>query len=305
MTRSHGNISLKQMRAFVAVAHAGSFTRAAEQLFITQSALSSLIRNLESELALRLVDRTTRRLELTDEGEELLRSLERLLGDLDRIRTDLRDVNAMRRGRVRIGTTPLLASTFMATAVQAFSRQYPDITVRVVDDTATQLLQGLHEGDIDLLVATLEGTNVALNSTVLLSDAMVLVCPGDHRFAQQSQVCWSDMQCEPVVALRKGSGLRAITDQVLQSMGVDIRPAQEVNHVSTAIAMVAARMGIAALPAYSVRFSKEARVRAIPLGSPLVECHVSLSTLRQRTASAATRAMHDFLVQFAQQGDSV
>jgi len=301
MNTSHGNISLKQMRAFVAVAHAGSFTRAAEQLFITQSALSSLIRNLEGELALRLVDRTTRRVELTDEGEELLRALERLLGDLDRIKSDLRDVNALRRGRVRIGTTPLLASTFIASAVQAFSRQYPGITVKVVDDTATQLLHGLHEGDIDLLVATLEGTNVALNSTVLLSDAMVLVCRGDHRLAQQTQVCWADMQCEPVVTLRRGSGLRAITDQVLQSMGVDIRPAQEVNHVTTAIAMVAAGMGIAALPAYSARFSEEARVRSIPLGSPVVERHVSLSTLRQRTASAATKAMHDFLVQFAQQ----
>lgn len=155
MNPDHCNISLKQMRAFVAVAHAGSFTRAAEQMFITQSALSSLIRNLESELGLQLLDRTTRRLELTNEGEELLRSLVCLLGDLDRIKSDLREVNAIRRGRVRIGATPLLASTFIAAAVQAFCGQYPGITVRVVDDTATQLLHGLHEGDIDMLVATL------------------------------------------------------------------------------------------------------------------------------------------------------
>ncbi len=301
MTTENCNISLKQMRAFVAVAHAGSFTRAAEQLFITQSALSSLIRNLEAELGLRLLDRTTRRLELTGEGEELLRSLVRLLGDLDRIKLELRDVNAMRRGRVRIGATPLLASTFIAASVLRFINLFHGITVRVVDDTATQLLQALHAGDIDLLVATLEGADAALNSTVLLSDAMVLVCRGDHRLAQQPQANWSDMQFEPIVALRKGSGLRAITDQVFESMGVDVKPAQEVNHVSTAIAMVAAGMGVAALPAYSVRFSEGTRVRAVRLGPPVVERHVSLSTLKQRTVSAATQAMHDHLVQFALQ----
>lgn len=301
MNPDHCNISLKQMRAFVAVAHAGSFTRAAEQMFITQSALSSLIRNLESELGLRLLDRTTRRLELTNEGEELLRSLVCLLGDLDRIKSDLREVNAIRRGRVRIGATPLLASTFIAAAVQAFCGQYPGITVRVVDDTATQLLHGLHEGDIDMLVATLEGEDAALASTVLLSDAMVLVCSGDHRLGQQPQARWCDMQSESVVALRRGSGLRAITDQVFDSLGMDVKPAQEVNHVSTAIALVAAGMGVAALPAYAVRFTERTRVQAVPLGPPVVERHVSLSTLRQRTLSVATSAMREHLVHFARQ----
>jgi DNA-binding transcriptional LysR family regulator len=128
MQKENRNISLKQMRAFVAVAHAGSFTRAAEQLFITQSALSSLIRNLEAELQLRLLDRTTRRLELTDAGAELLQSLEQLLGDIDRMTSDLRDVRAIRRGRVRIGATPLLASTFIPAAIMAFHQQHPGIT---------------------------------------------------------------------------------------------------------------------------------------------------------------------------------
>lgn len=299
MMNNHSNISLKQMRAFVTVAHAGSFTRAAEQLYITQSALSSLIRNLEAELSLRLFDRTTRRLALTDEGQALLKSLERLLRDLDQIKLDLRDINALRRGRVRIGTTPLLASSFMTMAVQSFCDRYPGIKVQIVDDTPSQLLNGLHEGEIDLLVTTLEGNNAALHSTVLLSDAMVLVCPGRHRFAQQAGVLWAEMAQEPVIALRKGSGLRAITEEVLESVGHDLKPAQEVNHVSTAIAMVAAGMGIAALPAYSVSFGEAPPVRAIPLVGPVVERHVSLSMLKDRTPSAASKAMHEHLIQFA------
>lgn len=300
MNKENRNISLKQMRAFVAVAHAGSFTRAAEQLFISQSALSSLIRNLEAELELRLLDRTTRRLELTDAGAELLRSLEDLLGDLDRITSDLREVNAIRRGRTRIGATPLLASTFIPAAIQAFRGQYPGITVRVMDDPATQLLHALHNGDIDLLVATLDAEHPELTSTVLLSDTMALVCPCDHPFASRAQVAWSELLSEPLVAMRKGSGLRAITDDVLRRLGRDIVPAQEVNQVSTAVAMVAAGMGVAVLPAYSVRFSEATGVRTVPLGPPVLERHVSVATLKERTPSAATRAMHEHLLRFAQ-----
>lgn len=82
---------------------------------------------------------------------------------------------------------------------------------------------------------------------------------------------------------------------------MDVKPAQEVNHVSTAIALVAAGMGVAALPAYAVRFTERTRVQAVPLGPPVVERHVSLSTLRQRTLSVATSAMREHLVHFARQ----
>lgn len=299
MQKESRNISLKQMRAFVAVAHAGSFTRAAEQLFITQSALSSLIRNLEAELQLRLLDRTTRRLELTDAGAELLQSLEQLLGDLDRMTSDLQDVRAIRRGRIRIGATPLLASTFIPAAIQAFREQHPGITLRVMDDPAAHLLHALREGDIDLMVATLDGDHPELDTTVLVSDTMVLVCHLDHALAAKPEVTWADLAAQPLVALRKGSGLRAITDQMLDPLGAHGAPAQEVNHVSTAIAMVAAGLGVAVLPAYSVRFSDAKAVRAVPLGPPVVQRHVSLATLRQRTPSAATRAMQEHLQRFA------
>lgn len=303
MKKENRNISLKQMRAFVAVARAGSFTRAAEQLFITQSALSSLIRNLESELELRLLDRTTRRLELTDAGAELLASVEQLLGDLDRMTSDLHDVSVIRRGRVRIGATPLLASTFLPVAIQAFARRYPEVTVRVFDDASAKLMHALEQGDIDLLVATLDGAHPELSSTAVLTDVMVLVCRREHRLGEALQATWNDLLSEPVIAMCRGSGLRTIMDQAMESLGATISPSQEVNHVATALAMVAAGMGIAVLPAYSVRFGEAAGVRAVPLLSPIVQRHVSLATLRRRTPSAATQAMVEHLLEFAREQD--
>lgn len=298
MKKENRNISLKQMRAFVAVARAGSFTRAAEQLFITQSALSALIRNLEAELDLRLLDRTTRRLELTEAGGELLQSLEQLLGDLDRMTLDIRDTKAIRRGRVRIGATPLLAASLLPVAIEAFSRRYPDVTVRVLDDPAPQLLESLRAGDLDLVLATLDGEQADLQTQVLLSDNMVLACHASHRFAGQPQVGWEEVAAEPFIGMRKGSGLRTITDQALRASGTPGPPAQEVNHVATALAMVAARMGVAILPAYSLRFNASAEVRAVPLAAPAVQRHVCLALLKQRTPSAAAQAMREHLVDF-------
>lgn len=298
MDMENRNISLKQMRAFVAVARSGSFTRAAEQLFITQSALSALIRNLEAELDLRLIDRTTRRQELTDAGRDLLVSLERLLGDLDRMTSDLRDVKAIRRGRVRIGATPLLAASFLPVAINTFSAQYPEVTVRVMDDPAASLLESLRAGDLDLVLATLDARHADLQTQVVLSDTMVLACHAGHRFAGEAQVRWEDAAGEPFIAMRKGSGLRTITDQASRSLAGKRPPAQEVNHVATAIAMVAARMGVAALPAYALHFNVSSEVRAVPLVSPAVQRHVCLATVKQRTLSAAAQAMRDHLLAF-------
>ncbi|MDP9932799.1 DNA-binding transcriptional LysR family regulator [Variovorax paradoxus] len=286
------------MRAFVAVARAGSFTRAAAQLFITQSALSSLIRNLEGELELRLLDRTTRRLELTEGGRELLVSLEQLLADLDRITSDLREVKEIRRGRVRIGATPLLAASVLPVAIQAFGLRYPGITVRALDASAPELIESLRAGELDLMLATLDGEHPELRAQVLLSDTMVLVCPCSHRFAQQPEVAWSEALAEPMIAMRKGSGLRAIVDHALVDLGGTARPVQEVNHVATAIAMVGAGLGVAILPAYAVRFNTVGEVCGVPLAAPTLSRHVSLATLRQRTPAAAALAMQEHLMEF-------
>jgi DNA-binding transcriptional LysR family regulator len=300
MKKENRNISLKQMRAFVAVARTGSFTRAAEQMFITQSALSALIRNLEGELELRLLDRTTRRLELTDAGHELLVSLEQLLHDLDRMTTDLQDVKAIRRGRVRIGATPLLAASFLPVAIRAFGERFPHVQVRVLDDPAPQLVEALRAGDLDLLVATLDGEHTDLQTQVLLTDTMVLACHPDHPFSSRQQVRWPEIREEPLITTRTGSGLRALVDQELGRLdGPAAHLAQEVNHVVTAIAMVSAQMGVAVVPSYALRFSPHFEVRPVALVDPTVERHVTLASAKQRTLSAAAAAMHEHLLEFA------
>ena len=294
------NVSLKQLRGFAAVVHEGSFTRAAGQLNLSQSALSALIRTLEAELGVKLFDRTTRRLEMTEAARELLPAVQRLLADLDRVAGDMRDVALRRRGRVRIGTTPLLAASLMPGLLSSFAKAYPEIELKLLDASADQLLAQMRQGELDLVLATFDEPEHDIEAEPLLRDPMVAVCARGHALACKMPLRWADLLDQPLLLLREGSGLRALVERCFAPIGGCPAPAMELTHITTAMAMAAAGMGVAILPAYALRVSKLAslnEVVALPLQAPAVAREVSLAHLRQRSLSPAAQAMREHLQQ--------
>ena len=127
------NITLRQLRAFVAVARTGSFTLAAESLYISQSALSGLIKELEQTLGVRVVDRSTRRIHLSDMGRELFPLVEKILSDLDRVLTDVSERKSLKSGFVRVAAPQLMAATVLPEIIAAYNNEHPDISVKLVD----------------------------------------------------------------------------------------------------------------------------------------------------------------------------
>lgn len=292
------NVSLKQLRGFAAVAREGSFTRAAQTLFLSQSALSALIRGLEAELGLRLLDRTTRRLELTEAGHELVPTVERVLADLDHAAHDLREAAQARRGRVRIGTTPLLAASMMPELIKSFNAAHPGIALSLNDASADVLVDQLRLGELDLALATFDSaTGPDLQLEALLADPMVLVCSGTHALAKCKSLRWADLLEQPLLLLKSGSGLRALVEQSFAPLGGCPRPAQEVSHISTAMAMAAAGLGLAILPAYALKAGGAAGqgLVGVPLQEPQVSRELSLAQLKQRSLSPAARALVEHL----------
>lgn len=292
------NVSLKQLRGFAAVAREGSFTKAAQSLFLSQSALSALIRGLEGELCLRLFDRTTRRLELTEAAQELLPAVQRLLADLDRVAGDLRDVAERRRGRVRLGSTPLLAASLMPGLMRSFAEHYPEIELTLLDASTDLLLAALRQGELDLLLSTFDQAEPDLHTEPLLRDPMVVVCHRLHPLAGASSLRWQDLLEQPLLLLRAGSGLRALVERGFAALGGCPKPAQEASHIATAMAMAAAGLGLAILPAYALRVSAQGTVDelvGVPLLAPAMAREVSLAHLQQRALSPAALAMAEHL----------
>src|SRR5690606_21892480 len=125
------NVTLRQLRAFVAVGRTESFTLAAESLFITQSALSGLIKELEQALGIRLVDRSTRRTRLSDVGRDLYPLVEKILGDLDRVMDEVAQRQALKTGVVRVAAPQLMASTLLPDIMAAYSALRPAIRLEI------------------------------------------------------------------------------------------------------------------------------------------------------------------------------
>ena len=293
--RLASQVTLKQLRAFVAVAQDGSFTAAARRLFVSQSAASALVRGLEQALGLKLLDRTTRRLELTPMGADLLPAAQRLLDDLLRLAGDAREVAQRRRGRVRLGTTPLLGASLLPPMLAAYAQRYPGVDLRLHDAPADELLARLRAGELDLLLATLDPVDADLVATPVLSDAMHLACARSHPLAGRRHVAWAALAYEPLLLMRPGSGLRTLVDRCLAEAGVQPRVAQEVTQVSSALALAAAGLGLAIVPAYALRVAGLPDLASMPLTMPAVRREVLLVHLAGRSLSPAAAAMKTHL----------
>ena len=156
------NVTIKQLRAFVAIAEATSFTRAAERLSVTQSALSVLIRELEYDVGIKLLERTTRAVALTAAGCEFLKPATRMLADLECAVRDARSVVQRQQGQVTIGVPPLAAATFIAQIIAKLRLSHPEISVAVRDMRPDEIAAAAANGEIRQgLLAHLRGRREA------------------------------------------------------------------------------------------------------------------------------------------------
>ena len=127
------NITLRQLRAFIAVARSGSFTLAAESLFITQSALSGLIKELEQSVGVRLFDRSTRRIQLSEIGRGIYPLIDKILADLDGVLDEVANLKALKKGVVRVAAPQLMACTLLPEVIAAYRAEHPQVDIRLID----------------------------------------------------------------------------------------------------------------------------------------------------------------------------
>jgi DNA-binding transcriptional LysR family regulator len=291
------NITLRQLRAFIAVAEAGSFTRAGSQLHLTQSATSGLIRELEREVGARLFHRTTRRVELTEVGRAFQPSVERLLAGLDRSVADIGALTARRRGRLAVAAPPLLAATMLPGLIASFLDRYPGIRVTLRDVPTDQIVARVLDGDVDCGIGTFAPEEEGLARTTLMSDALMLFCALSHPLGAGGPARWRDIAVAPLIALTRDSGIRTLVDRTLAAAGLTIEPAYEVVHITTAIAMVEAGLGVAVLPSYARAVGRRHRVASRGLDDPTVARDIALVRPAGRSPSPAAEAFVEIAVE--------
>src|ERR1700722_12517016 len=147
------NVTLRQLRVFIEVARLQSFSRAGDEIGLTQSAVSRCVRGLEAEIGLKLVDRTTREVQLTDVGANLVGSVSRLLSDLDEALREIRDLGEQRRGRVIVAASPTVACRLMPGVISVCEQQYPLISLGLRDDLQSDVVRKVKSGEVDFGLA--------------------------------------------------------------------------------------------------------------------------------------------------------
>lgn len=291
----NSRITLRQLQAFIAVAQAQSFTRAAERLNLAQPIVSGLIRDLEAEVGFRLFNRTTRRVEPTDAALEFLHDVERINDNVDMALRRARDIGLRQRGHIAVGAPPLLAAALMPHAMADFARTAPDVSVTLIDRPIADLAQMLKAGDLHLAIGTFLRVDPALTRRSLVTDSFSLLCRTDHPLAALQRPRWRDLAGHALIALRGGNGIREQLERGYAAAGLTAEPVHEFSQLATVIAMVKAGFGITVLPLYGLPALPSDRLVARPLTGPSLKRDFDVVHRADRTLSPSALAFIDSL----------
>lgn len=194
-------------------AEKASFRLAAEALCLSPPALSRRVERLEAALGVRLLERTTRSVELTAVGQEFLHEARSALVGLDAAVQRVNDQVHLRRGRVAIACIPSVASHLLPRVLRAFAVAQPEVQVHVMDESASQVLDAVVRGDADFGLSFTGSQESALRFEALMRERYVLAMQRGHRWAGRKEVAWAELAGQRLVSVSRDSSNRLLLDQ--------------------------------------------------------------------------------------------
>ncbi|CAM4076275.1 LysR family transcriptional regulator [Vreelandella rituensis] len=286
-------MTVKQLRAFLAVAQTLSFTQACERLHLSQPALSLTIKGLEETLGGKLLLRSTRSVRLTPEGESLLPLAKHLLAQWDNAEDLLRQRFTLQLGRLSVAAMPAFACNLLPTALVAFRQRYPKINITVHDVINEEVTEMVRSRQVEMGIAfSPEGVG-SLSFTPLFKDQFVAVVPLNSPLANYPALEWSMLLEEDFITLQRPSMLRRLLEQQLEKRQINLPVAFESHQLSTVGRMVAEGLGVSAVPSMCIRQMHDLGARCIPLTAPSIACIVGILTHDE--LSVAAQALREVL----------
>jgi LysR family carnitine catabolism transcriptional activator len=274
-------VSTRQLRAFRLVAQHRNFTRAAEALFITPSGLSVLIRELEGRVGFRLFDRTTRHVELTPHGKDLLAVIQRSLQELDTAIADIGRSAKRTRQQILLGVTPLVAANILPPAMREFRKQRPHIRIQLFDADLPTLVKMVEAGKLDLSLGIFKAM-ADVRREPFFRFSLMVARPAKDDVPARRTTTWSALDGETLIALSSGHPHQQLIDKHLAQAGVAVQIGSVVNLLDTQIALVEAEDGIAIIPSFGLPACRNRRVTVSQLINPVARFDFHLISNRGR-----------------------
>ena len=242
-------MEVHQLRYFCEIVRQGTFTRASEAQKIAQPSLSQQILKLEAELGGQLFDRMPRSANLTVFGKAFLPRAERILRELEDAKIEMLEMTGEEKGIVVLGMIPTITPYLLPSILQGFSKRHPSIQIRVVEEITPVLLEHLHQGSIDISIVALPVPGAEIDVTELFEERFLAAIPENHPRAKQRRLRLAELKSDPFLLLKEGHCFRDNVIAACSESGTHPSIAFESGQFSTILAMVAAGMGVSAVPA--------------------------------------------------------
>jgi DNA-binding transcriptional LysR family regulator len=290
------NVALRQLRAFLAVARHGSFSRAANEVRLSQSAISLSVRQLERELGLKLLDRTTRQVQLTSVGATLVASGSRLVDELDATLRELRDIGVQHRGHVMMACVPAVARSLMPRCVEYCLSKWPSVSLSIDDSAATEVVRKVARGEVEFGIASGAIGSSELYVEPLMEDPFRLVCRRDDPMAASGMVTWGQLSGRRLIMLSNTSGSRQLIETTLERTRTKADIFLELAQPGSVLGMVEAGLGVAVVPQLAAPRADDRLLATCPLVKPKVSRTILLLRRRDRSLSPAAMAVWTALI---------
>jgi DNA-binding transcriptional LysR family regulator len=290
-----GAVELRQLRAFVQVAQAGTFTRGAEELYLSQSAVSQAIGRLEAELGFELLRRGRNGVELTEAGSVVLERAREVVAGVDAIRSDLAAFSGLLEGTVALGTMLPPGPLDLPELLARFHAGYAGIRVRVREGSAPEVLDLLQHDGLDVGITGLEPEALpdGLAGQELMTEELVVIAPPDDPVGRRPTVAMAALSGRPFVGYRRGSALRDTIDGALRAAGAAPEIVFETDELVSVRELVARSLGISVVPRSTVA-GDGPPVAIVAIGPPPLGRPLTL-TWRERRQPPAAAAFLEFV----------
>jgi LysR family transcriptional regulator, transcription activator of glutamate synthase operon len=284
-------VELRHLKSLTVLAETEHFTRAAERLHIAQPALSDHIRKLEGELGIALVNRTTRRVSITDAGQLVVQRARRMLAEADATQDEIATLRGLTAGRLVIGLTPTPGPLDVAHVLSSFHATYPAVSLSVREALSTDLVHALHDDQLDVAYITgvPDDLTRGLDLHPVAQDRLVAIAPPGHRLASRRRIRLEELRDEPLISFPPGATIRTAVEARAATIALPLSIVYELSEGQRVRAFVAAGLGMAILPRADA-LAAGPTIAVLDLAGKPLNHEVFLASRRGRRSTPAARA---------------
>ncbi len=287
-------MELRQLRYFHAISKLKNFTKAAKQTCISQPSITASIQKLEEELNLKLFDRSQKQISLTSEGKIFFQRVDEVLNKIDTAISEIQDYAKLKKGRIKLGVTPMIGAYYFPQIFMGFKKAYPDISLNIVEEGTNIIKELLKEGAFDLGLGIICDDDDAYDTYPLFKKQVCVCVSESHPFCSKKRVTFDDIKNQSFIMFKEGFYLRELIFQHFKNNNFTPNITISTNQLETIKSFVSRNIGIAFLFENGIKMEKD--LVSIPIENPLY-ITIGIISVKNKYLSKASQAFVDYIIQ--------